>query len=213
MDYADLIEAAAKTNLPLILSTGFSNYSEIKNSVELIKKYSQKLIIMHCVGNYPLHAENANLLVIPELIKKFGCITGFSDHSIGGHLSCAAAALGARVFEKHFTTSRKLGFIDNPMSTEPDEFKKMTGEINDIISGLGKGCKNLEELKCEKPIKFWARRAVYAATDIKRGEKFSSVNLIALRPLKKGFPVFNMKKLLGCKSARDYKKDAVITQS
>ncbi len=211
MNYLLLLEAAALSKLPVILSTGFSDFTEISQAVNFIKKINDKLIIMHCIGNYPLEPQNANLLVIPELIKRYKCITGFSDHSLGGHLCCAAAALGARVFEKHFTISRKLGTIDNPISTEPYEFKKMTDDIRDIISGLGDGLKNNNSLSCEEAIKKLARRGIYASKEIKKGEKLSLKNIKIVRPFAGNISPFNIKKILGKLSKKNYNpEDSII---
>ena len=37
-----LLEKVAKTNLPMVISTGASNIEEIKEAVKIIKKYNKK---------------------------------------------------------------------------------------------------------------------------------------------------------------------------
>ncbi|MBP7654407.1 N-acetylneuraminate synthase family protein [Candidatus Dependentiae bacterium] len=205
MDYQQLIEKSAQTGLPIILSTGFSDYKEISKSVNFIKKINPNLIILHCISNYPLKPENANLNVIPVIKKKFNCVTGFSDHSLGCHLCAAAAALGAKVFEKHFTTDRKLNTIDNPISTEPEEFKRMVSEVNEIISALGSGKKNINELKIESAIKKCARRSVFAAADIKKNEIITENKIKIVRPfIKNALRPADVNKILNKKSRKSY---------
>ncbi|HPG29274.1 MAG TPA: N-acetylneuraminate synthase family protein [bacterium] len=211
MDYFQLLEQSAKSGLPVILSTGFSDYKEISKTVKLIKKYNDNLIIMHCIANYPLKPEDANLNVIPFLKKKFGCSAGFPDHSLGSHLCIAAAVLGARVFEKHFTTDRNLKNIDNPISTEPGEFKKMVKEINEIIPALGTGEKNESELAKEANIKRFARRSVFAGSDILENEIIAGEKLKVVRPfIETSVRPMDIKKIIGKKSKKKYKTNEPI---
>ena len=51
-NYYDLIEYLGKTK-PLILSTGLSTFKEIKKLLGLLKTKNKKLVILHCVSNYP----------------------------------------------------------------------------------------------------------------------------------------------------------------
>lgn len=90
--------------LPVILSTGMSMTEEIQEAVSVFKK--SPLILLHCVSNYPLGYEDANLLNIPMLKDAFSLPVGFSNHALGYDLDITAVALGACVIEKHFTFER-----------------------------------------------------------------------------------------------------------
>jgi len=210
IDFLPLLEIAKSSNLPILLSTGAADFNTIKRTYKFLKTEKNNVIVLHCVSNYPLSAKNANLLVIPKLQKLLNCNIGFSDHSLENHISCAAAALGARVFEKHFTISRKLGTIDNPMSTEPAEFKLLVRQVNDIITALGTGNKTSKDLAPELDIKKLARRAIYAAKPINKGEIFTKENIKIVRPYFNGSNPWFVKKILGAKSKFNYQPDQPI---
>ena len=57
----NLINEIAKTKKPIILSTGLSTIKEIKESLAVINKYHNKVIILHCVSEYPTKLENSNI--------------------------------------------------------------------------------------------------------------------------------------------------------
>ena len=66
---------------------------------------------MKCTSDYPASPEEANLLTIPELIRKYKCPVGLSDHTMGNAVAIASVALGASIVEKHFITDRSLGGV------------------------------------------------------------------------------------------------------
>ena len=70
----NLIKCVAKTKKPIILSTGISNYKEIKMAIETIKKFHNKIILLHCVSGYPTPISEINLSRIKLLKDKFKII-------------------------------------------------------------------------------------------------------------------------------------------
>lgn len=73
----------ARWKLPIILSSGMSDLSEIQEAVKTIKAAgNNKIIILHCTTNYPTPFSEANLKVIPALQKQFGILIGLSDHTL-----------------------------------------------------------------------------------------------------------------------------------
>jgi N,N'-diacetyllegionaminate synthase len=211
LTYYKLLAESSFTDLPIILSTGCSTYSEIETAVEIITKNNKNLIIMHCVSNYPLEYRNANLEIIRVLKNKFKHVVGFSDHSIDSVLPIAAAALGAKVFEKHFTLSRDIKTADNPISTEPDEFKKMVEDVNNTILSLGSEKKELDDLMHEKEVRNAARRGVYAVKPINKGDVFSYENVKFVRPYNSdGLSPEKFELLKGKVSEKDYSINELI---
>ena len=107
-----LLEKIAKTKKPVLLSTGASSISEIKNAVKIIQKGTNKIVIMHCILSYPTADENASLKMILDLKNKFPkFIIGYSDHTVPDKNmlnATAAYTMGAKVIEKHFTHNKKL---------------------------------------------------------------------------------------------------------
>src|SRR4030065_149552 len=95
------------------------------------------IALLKCTSEYPALLEDANLRTIPILAEKFGIIAGLSDHTLGTTVPVAAAAVGAKIIEKHFILDRKLGGPDSSFSLEPHEFKYMVDEIRKVEKALG----------------------------------------------------------------------------
>ncbi|WP_061298538.1 N-acetylneuraminate synthase family protein [Leptospira borgpetersenii] len=169
--FPQLIEKTAKTNKPVILSTGLADYSQIQKVIQIFKKCgNDKYIILHCNSLYPTPYEKVNLGLMNVYSKMFQCLTGFSDHTKGNHICVAAVALGAKVIEKHITLKRNLPSPDAPLAIEPDEFSNLVKSIRDVELSL-KFTSRLElehdELKFKKRILY---KPIFNSSK-KKGEK------------------------------------------
>ena len=72
LNWKDLLQACAKTNKKVILSTGLSDLSEINKSVRAFEKSGNKnLIILHCIAEYPPDDIKTNLRNILTFKKLF----------------------------------------------------------------------------------------------------------------------------------------------
>ncbi len=176
-----LIISASKSKIPLIISTGLHTEKEMDAVIKYIKEINKKLILLHCVSDYPLNTENANLMSIQYLANRYKLLTGFSDHSATEFLDIIAVSLGAKVIEKHFTLNKKLKGADHKISTDPKGFKTLVTKIRETEKALGLYKKVLSTN--EKNIRKYALKSIFAKTDIKKGEKFSAKNIITQRPL------------------------------
>ncbi len=102
-----LIQYAAKTGKPMIMSTGMASEEEIAEAVDTARSAGCKeLVLLHCISSYPAPMDQANIRQLAELGRRFDVVPGLSDHTLGTTASVAAVALGACVIEKHFTLSR-----------------------------------------------------------------------------------------------------------
>ena len=99
-----MLEVIAKTNKPIILSSGMSSFQELDSAYDVLKQ-TNDLTIMQCTSEYPCPPDKIGLNVIEEIKNRYNSKVGFSDHSMGYAASFAAATLGATVIEKHFTFS------------------------------------------------------------------------------------------------------------
>ena len=170
---------------PIILATGASSLSEVKNAVKIIKKINKKLILLQCNTNYSNdeeNFENINLNVLTQYKKIFkdNVILGLSDHTEGHSTVLGAVALGARVVEKHFTDDNNRQTPDHKFSMNYDTWKLMVDETRRLEKSLGDGKKKVENN--EKYTAFIQRRSYYANNDIKKGQKIHENMLIPLRP-------------------------------
>tara|TARA_B100000963_G_scaffold360310_1_gene390686 strand:+ start:364 stop:1431 length:1068 start_codon:yes stop_codon:yes gene_type:complete len=173
-----LIESVAKTKKPIIISNGLSNYEDLKLACYAVKKSQNKnLIILKCTSSYPTQTKELNLRTMIDINKKFKCLVGFSDHTMGIDKSIHAASLGANMLEKHVTLNKKT--IDGFFSINIKEFKKMIIQIreNEIASG-----KISYQITKSSKKNLNGRRSLYVVSSIKKNEKFTNKNIKSIRP-------------------------------
>ena len=213
MDISNLpfLKYIAEKNVPIVLSTGMATIEEIENAVREIEKTgNQNICILHCVSLYPVDAEAVNLNNMTMLKKRFPEYeVGYSDHTIGYEVACAAVALGATLIEKHFTLDNKRIGWDNQMATEPADMKALVACCHSVYASLGKFERKLTEEEFEQRQKM--RRSLVAARDITAGEVFSEAMIDAKRP-GDGISVDQYTEVIGKTLNRDLKKDEQILE-
>lgn len=198
----------AKYNEPIILSTGMCNLEDIRNVVEIIRKYSNNLItVLHCNTEYPTPYSDVNLLAMATIAKELNCEVGYSDHTLGIEVPIAAVALGAKVIEKHFTLDKKLQGPDHKASLNYEELNLMVKSIRNIELALGDAEKKISN--SEKKNIAIARKSIVANEKIRKGEIFSEKNISIKRP---GYGISPMKwfEVIGKSACRDFEKDELI---
>jgi len=175
-----LIRYAASTGKPMIISTGMADAEEISEAVAAARDGGCKeLALLHCVSGYPAPPADYNLHVIPDMIQKFGLVTGLSDHTLDNTTAIASVALGGSIIEKHFTLDRSGGGPDDSFSLEPEELRALCTGAKTAWSALGKvdyGLKSSEQGNT----KF--RRSLYFVKSLKAGEIITEDAIRSVRP-------------------------------
>jgi len=175
-----LIRYVASKGKPMIMSTGMCSEREIEEAVMAAQEGGCKeLILLHCISSYPAPIDQANLLQMPALAKRFGTMLGLSDHTLGTTASVAAVALGACVIEKHFTLSRKDKGPDSEFSIEPSELAALCRDAHDAWSALGQP--GFERQKAEEGSKHF-RRSIYFVKEMHAGEVIKQCHIRRIRP-------------------------------
>lgn len=200
-----LLKEISKSKKKILLSTGMSDVTEIKTAIKILTKNNSKkrLILMHCISDYPTKKKNVNLNTINFFKDKFKINVGFSDHTLGIEAPILSVALGVKVIEKHFTLSKKLIGPDHKVSLNPLEFKNMVKKIRETEQILGKKKKIIT--KYEKKTKKLVRQSIHAIKEIKKGDKFSEKNISLMRPFNGKHPKY-FHGLLGRRSIKSYYK-------
>ena len=192
----------------VILSTGMSTLQEIKETIDILKKYgTTDITLLHCNTAYPTPYVDVNLNAMKTLRDTFGLPVGYSDHTKGIEVPIAAAALGAVVIEKHFTLDRNMEGPDHKASLEPDELKQMVTSIRNIEDALGSSEKRLTE--SETGNRDVVRKSIVAKCNIKKGEIFSEENITVKRP-GTGISPMAWFTVLGQKASKDFQEDELI---
>lgn len=163
-----LLEHIAKKGKPMIVSTGMSTMEEIDEAVELIRKYNERLILLHCVSNYPCESGEVNLRVISALRERFNVLVGYSGHEKSGwSVTLGAIALGAVVIERHITTDRALSGPDHAASLEPLGLLRLVANIRDLETAMGSEEKFINE--AEKKVRKRLAKSIVARCEIREG--------------------------------------------
>jgi sialic acid synthase SpsE len=178
-----LLNLAAKSGKPLLLSTGAATEEEIAWAVHtFLERGGQNLTLLQCTACYPAEAKSLHLRTIPWLQMRFQTPVGLSDHSRQPlYAPVAAVALGATVIEKHFTLDNKLSGPDHAFAIVPSELKEMVQAIRHVEEMLGNEVKGIDV--SEQELRSFAKRGIQAIAPIKRGAIFKEgVNIAILRP-------------------------------
>lgn len=171
----------ARLSLPMIVSTGMADLAEVAQAVAAIEAAgAPALALLHCVSAYPAPPEDANLRAMDTLARCFGVPVGFSDHTQGIAIPLAAAALGARVIEKHVTLDRTLPGPDHKASLEPAELADMVAGIRAVLAALGDGRKRPAAREAE--VAAVARKSLVLARALPAGAVLAAGDLTAKRP-------------------------------
>ncbi|HLX79279.1 MAG TPA: N-acetylneuraminate synthase [Burkholderiales bacterium] len=230
---APLLLRAARTGLPLILSTGMSTLKEVEAALGVLAlgytgpsaapgeaafraayvsaagrgALREKVSLLHCTSEYPAPANEINLRAMDTLRETFGLPTGFSDHSAGIAAAIAAAARGAVIVEKHYTLDRAMPGPDHKASLEPAQLAEMISSIRVASAALGSASK--EPAPSELGNRAIARRSLVAARDIRKGERFSAADIAVKRP-GGGISPMSYWDWVGKVAERDYRKDDLL---
>ncbi|MDN0075829.1 pseudaminic acid synthase [Crenobacter sp. SG2303] len=203
-----LIKYVAGTGKPMIISTGMADAEEIQEAINAAYEGGCKeLAILHCVSGYPAPPEDYNLLTIPDMSRRFGLVTGLSDHTLDNTTAIAGVAQGASIVEKHFTLNRKGGGPDDSFSLEPADLAALCVGVRTAWQALGKvdyGRKSSEQGN----VKF--RRSLYFVKSLRAGDVVTEDAIRSVRP-GFGLPPKFFEEIVGKKVIRDVGKNTPVS--
>lgn len=203
INHIPLISYVASKGKPVILSTGVALSNDIELALSTIRDNgNEKIMLLKCTSAYPAPLDEQNLLTIPDIEKRYGVISGLSDHTMSLSVPCVSTALGAKIIEKHFTLDRKEGGHDSAFSLEPAEFKNMVSFVREAEESLGE----VSYLHGENVKKhLFSKRSIFIVKNIKKGENFTKENVRVIRPGHGLHPKF-YNKILRKKASKDIEK-------
>lgn len=209
-----LIEKAALTGKPMIISTGLSTFDEIEETRNFIENIwqenniCQQVALLHCVASYPVALEHVNLKAVTRLESIFNCTVGYSDHSVGIEAATLSVIAGARIIEKHFTLDKdQSSFGDHKLSADPQEMALLVEKVRELTAILGDGDVNFRD--CEKDIIPKLRRSIVARDTLNAGHTLNLDDINWLRP-QGGLAPGQEKKVLGRTLKKSVEKGMLI---
>jgi N,N'-diacetyllegionaminate synthase len=204
-----LLEAAAASHLPILLSTGASRQAEIDAAHELLaRQLAGPLVLLHCVSSYPTKLEQANLRRITALLHRYRCPVGYSDHTQGIEAAPLAVAAGACLLEKHFTLDQHQPGPDHAFSLSPGQLADYVRLARGAQVALGNGSLDLAD--SEREVREVSRCSVTADRDIPAGTTIIRDMLVAKRP-GTGISPWDIGAVIGRSANRDIPADTPIT--
>lgn len=213
IQWTEMLEYIASKGKPVIIASGASALEDVKRAYQSIQKYTKEIVLMQCNTNYTASIENykyINLRVLNTYKELFpDCVLGLSDHTYGHATVLGACALGARVFEKHFTDDNDRVGPDHKFSMTPKTWKEMVEQTMLLYEALGDGEKKIEEN--EKDSSVVQRRAIYLTKDKKKGEVITKEDIFPLRPYKEGgYAPYLENEVIGKILTMDTSKDTML---
>jgi sialic acid synthase SpsE len=197
----------ARKGKPMIISTGMSTPEEIDRTVQAVRAAGAPFALMHCTSTYPTPFEHVQIDCIPALQQKYGVPVGFSDHTLGNVIALGAVAVGANLFEKHFTVSRSLPGPDQQGSMEPAELTELVKGVRAIERARG-ATKQIQP--GEQDVRNMALHSVVSVRDIPAGAAIAAADVWAKRP-GTGIPARQLGDVVGRTAKRAIAKDRLIS--
>lgn len=200
----------ARTGKPIMLSTGMCTMEEVRESISaILAEGNEQIILLHAITSYPTYPENVNLRAMQSMMREFPELpVGYSDHTLGVTACVCAAAMGARVIEKHFTYDKGADGPDHMLSADPAEMKSIVDAIRTFEEMRGSGVKR--PANSEKTTRINNRKSVVLARGVVSGEVLSLEHLAVKRP-GYGIPPKFFEQLVGRVAARQLEADTVLT--
>lgn len=175
-----LIRRIAQTRKPVLMSVGTATIAEVAAAVEVARAAGcEDLTLLACTSSYPARPQDAHLRRMSAMRDMFGVKAGLSDHTLGIGVSVAAAALGARVIEKHVTLRRSDGGVDAAFSLEPEELASLVSESRAAVAALGSASAWSTAAETES---LRLRPSLYVAADVRAGDLVTERNVRSVRP-------------------------------
>ena len=203
-----LIRHIAKTNKPIIISTGLATMDEVRDAVTCcFHEGNDSIALLHCVANYPTLPEETNLEAIRTMKNTFSLSIGYSDNGESTLVDLAAVSIGAEIIEKHFTLDKKMEGPDHSFSIDPSGLTTLVAQLKMINKMKGNGIKTPRE--SELKLRSAIRKSLTAKRKIRCGEIITQEAISIKRPAEGIEPKY-LDQIIGKKATRDIEEDTSI---
>lgn len=198
------LDAMIATGKPVLVSSGMSYLEEIDATVALINAGKSPVAVFQCTTAYPCPPEKIGLNQITELLARYGCPVGLSDHSGTPYPSLAAVALGARLIEVHIAFSKEMFGPDTTASLTTQEFGQMVEGIRFTEKMLASPLVKDATAETMEPLRKMFGQSLVAAADLEAGTVLTREHLSCRKP-GNGISAANVETVLGKTLKREVK--------
>ena len=214
ISWSDIIRHIGRKKKPVLIATGASDQKDVERAIKILSAETEDIVLMQCNTNYTASLKNfrfVNLNVLKTYAKLFpNTVLGLSDHTPGHATVLGAVALGARVFEKHFTDDNDRDGPDHKFAMNPETWREMVERANEVYAALGDGIKRIEDN--EKDSSVVQRRCLRASRALEKGHVIGPDDLEALRPIPPdGIHPYQLPDIMGKTLLMSLKKGEHIT--
>lgn len=207
-----MLERIAESRIPVILSSGMSNWNELDNAMNVIRSVHNEISILQCTSEYPCAYTNVGLNIMLEMKMRYGVDVGLSDHTLTNYASFAAVSLGATYIERHFTFSRHMYGSDAANSLEPDEMSDLIAGIRAISTILDSPVNKNQKAVDLTDMKRTFEKSIVAFVDIPVGTVLER-GMLAFKKPGTGISPSQVGFFYGKRVIRDVAKDDILTYS
>lgn len=202
-----LLRSIGEMNVPVVASTGMSDWNQIDFAVKELRAYHDDIILLHCNSSYPCPNEEVGLPVMHALAERYNLPVGYSGHEQGLAPSLAAAARGACMVERHFTLNKLFPGSDHKASLEPSQLKELVGMIRDIEQAMQIRDKCVTDKEAGSAKKL--RKSIVSAVDIPAGTRITEQHLTVKSP-GTGINPMRWDEIIGKKTNCDIAADTLL---
>jgi len=207
--HTELVEAAAATGQPVILSTGMSGFAEVDDAVDRVRKAGAPLAVLQCTTMYPTPPEAVGIGALPVFRERYGCAVGLSDHSATIYPAIAAAMLGIEMVEVHVTLSRDSFGPDVVASVTPQELRQLVDGVRFVEAMRAAPVDRSEPLPVAAPLRDIFMKSIVAARDLPAGALLRRED-VALKKPGGGLPAAKLGDVVGRRLTRPLARDTQI---
>lgn len=205
----DMLDAMARTGLPVLLSSGMSTFAELDEAVAALRARGLSFAALQCTSAYPCPPEKIGLNVLRELRERYGCPVGLSDHSGTPFPSLAACALGCDIVEVHVALSRRMFGPDTASSLTVEELQELVRGIRAIERMLDNPVDKDAQASAMGPMRAIFGKKAVAARDVRAGEPVMR-DAVAYKKAAGGIAATEFARYEGWRFVRDVAADTAI---
>lgn len=209
-----LLEKAAQSKLPVIISTGGKSIKEIDKIYNFLLHRNVNFAMLHCVAEYPVKPEDVQLDFIDKMKKRYpDVVIGYSGHENPDDefIPQMTIAKGAQILERHVgLPTEKItlnAYSMNPMQADRWVKSIVKGRKICKINGIVDRNINATEQESLKSL----MRGVYLKKDLKKGSTFRLEDVYFAMPLQDGQTSTNVFRE-GMIASVDYYKDQPLQE-